>query len=217
MSYLLQINSNFELIVICNIMTQIMEENNLNPAKTEPGQPPETKSSFWEFVKYAIVALLIVIPFRIFIAQPYIVEGSSMDPTFKNADYLIVDQVSQRFEIPPRESVVIIRYPKDPSKFFIKRLIGFPGDTVSIKKGVVTIYNENNKDGITLNEPYVVYTKQEDFSQKLGANEYFVMGDNRAGSSDSRAWGTLPRNYIIGVPILRLLPLNKIGVWPGAY
>jgi signal peptidase I len=175
-----------------------------------------TKSSFWEFLRYAIIALIIVIPFRIFIAQPYIVEGLSMDPTFKNADYLIVDQLSQRFEIPGRESVVIIRYPKDPSKFFIKRLIGFPGDTVSIKAGIVTIYNEQNKDGIKLNEPYVIYTKQEDFSATLGVDEYFVMGDNRAGSSDSRAWGTLPRKYIIGVPFLRLLPLNKVAIWPGA-
>jgi signal peptidase I len=188
----------------------------MNEEIQTPTQSQSTKSSFWEFVRYAVIALLIVIPFRIFIAQPYIVEGLSMDPTFKNADYLIVDQLSQRFEVPARESVVIIRYPKDPSKFFIKRLIGFPGDTISIKNGVVTIYNENNKNGIKLSEPYVVYAKQEDFSATLGADEYFVMGDNRAGSSDSRAWGTLPRKYIIGVPFLRLLPLNKVGVWPGA-
>jgi signal peptidase I len=186
----------------------------------EENQPitgqPDKKSSFWELVKYVLVALLIVIPFRYFVAQPYVVSGSSMDPTFKDADYLIVDQLSKRFEEPKRESVIIIKYPKNPSTFFIKRLIGFPGETIEIKGGQVTVYNEQNKDGIKLSEPYIVYSKVENFSKKLGTNEYFVMGDNRAGSYDSRMWGTLPKEYIIGRPILRLLPLGKIGVWPGS-
>ena len=182
-----------------------MEENNNQ----------SSKSSFWELVQYAVIALLIVIPFRIFIAQPYIVSGSSMDPTFEDADYLIVDQLSKRFEEPKRESVIIIRYPKNSSKFFIKRLIGFPGEALEIKKGVVTIYNESNKEGLKLDESYVVYKKDENFSIKLGADEYFVMGDNRAGSSDSRVWGPLPKKYIVGRPILRLLPLDEIGLWPG--
>lgn len=173
------------------------------------------KSSFWGLIQYAIIAMLIVIPFRIFVAQPYIVSGSSMDPTFKNADYLIVDQLSQRFEELQRGAVVIIKYPKDPSKFFIKRLIGFPGDKVEIKDGQVTIYNETNKAGLKLDEPYVVYGKLEDLSKTLGPDEYFVLGDNRAGSSDSRVWGTLPHKYIVGQPIFRLLPINKIGAWPG--
>ena len=198
-----------------------MEENNPNLVKNTSDQPLDDpvqnkKSSVWELVKYAIVALIIVVPFRIFIAQPYIVSGSSMDPTFKNADYLIVDQLSKRFEDPKRESVVIIRYPKDTSKFFIKRLIGFPGETVEIKNGIVTIYNKDNKTGLKLNEPYVIYKKADNSTITLGPDEYFVLGDNRAGSSDSRVWGTLPEKYIIGVPILRLFPLNKISVWPGS-
>ncbi|KKQ77528.1 MAG: signal peptidase I [Candidatus Zambryskibacteria bacterium RIFCSPLOWO2_01_FULL_39_39] len=188
-----------------------MEENN----------NPKNGSSLWEFIRYAIIALLIVVPFRIFIAQPYVVSGSSMDPTFKDADYLIVDQISKRFEEPERGSVIIIRYPKDPSKFFIKRLIGFPGETVEIKKGRVYIENVSKESAsnetFLLDEPYVTYSKQEDFSAKLGEDEYFVMGDNRAGSSDSRIWGTLPKKYIIGRPIVRLLPLGKISVWPGLY
>ncbi len=197
------------------------EDNNSNFAKASlDKQIPEQiekPSSFWEFVKYAIVAILIVVPFRIYVAQPYIVSGASMDPTFKNGDYLIVDQISKRFEKPKRESVVIIRYPKDTSKFFIKRLIGFPGDTVEIKNGLVAIYNENNKNGLKLSEPYIVYKKDENFSAKLGVDEYFVMGDNRAGSSDSRIWGSVPKKYIIGRPFIRLLPLGKITLWPGLY
>lgn len=181
-------------------------------------QQEQTKkgSAFWEVVRYALLALIIIIPFRIFIAQPYIVEGSSMDPTFKNGDYLIVDQISKRFELPERGSVVIIRYPKDPSKFFIKRLIGFPNDRIEIKDGKVTIFNEENPEGINMDDSYVIYKKIENFSAKLQDNEYFVMGDNRAGSSDSRIWGTLPKENIIGTPILRLFPINKLGIMPGA-
>jgi len=175
----------------------------------------EKNGGFWELVKYVGVALLIVIPFRIFVAQPYVVSGSSMDPTFKDGDYLIVDQLSKRFEEPKRESVVIIRYPKDPSKFFIKRLIAFPNEQVEIKNGAVSVINEQNPNGLKIDDSYVVYKKNENFSFKLGDNEYFVMGDNRAGSSDSRSWGSLPRSDIVGRPLLRLLPLTKVDLWPG--
>ena len=189
------------------------ENNNQSPVQTttKPAQ-----SSFWEFVRYAFIALLIVIPFRIYVAQPYVVEGSSMDPTFKTGDYLIVDQLSKRFEEPKRESVIIIKYPKDPSKFFIKRLIGFPGETIEIKEGAVIVYDVNN-NSIQLNEPYVIFNKIENFSKKLGADEYFVMGDNRAGSSDSRIWGPVPKKYIIGTPVLRLFPFNEIDFHPGSF
>ncbi|NLE07427.1 MAG: signal peptidase I [Parcubacteria group bacterium] len=188
-----------------------MEENN------QIVEQPVRKSSFWELVKYAFFALIIVVPFRIFVAQPYIVSGSSMDPTFKNADYLIVDQLSKRFEEPKRESVLIIKYPKDTSKYFIKRLIGFPGETIEIKNGEVFVYNRDNENGLKLDEPYIVYKKNENFKITLGEDEYFVLGDNRAGSSDSRVWGTLPKKYIVGTPILRLLPLSEIDIWPGSF
>lgn len=175
----------------------------------------KNKSSFWEFVRYALIALAVVIPFRIFVAQPYIVSGSSMDPTFKNGDYLIVDQISKRFEEPQRGSVIILRYPKDPSKFFIKRLIAFPNEKVQITNGVVTIFNKDNPDGFKLDDSYVVNKKNENYSTELYEDEYFVMGDNRSGSSDSRAWGSLPKKNIIGRPFIRLLPLNKAVLWPG--
>lgn len=186
-----------------------MNEENQIPEQTKKINP------IWEFVKYAVIALLIVIPFRIYVAQPYIVEGASMDPTFKTGDYLIVDQLSKRFEEPKRESVVIIRYPKDPSKFFIKRLIGFPNETIKIIDGEVFIFNKENKGGIKLGEDFVVYKEHENLTIILEKDEYFVMGDNRAGSSDSRSWGPLPKKYIIGRPFLRLWPLNKMALWPG--
>ncbi len=178
----------------------------------------ETKkeSGFWELVKYGILAILIVVPFRMFVAQPYVVNGASMDPTFHDGDYLIVDQISKRFEIPDRGSVVIIRYPKDPTKFFIKRLIAFPNERVEIRQGIVYVINDTNPNGIQIDDTYVTYKKNENFSTTLKEDEYFVMGDNRAGSSDSRIWGPVTKKYIVGEPIIRLLPIQKADFYPGS-
>lgn len=188
------------------------DDNNTKPA---PENKQKESSSFWEMVRYLVIASLIVFPFRMFVAQPYIVSGSSMDPTFENGDYLIVDQISKRFSEPKRESVLIIRYPVDPSKFFIKRLIGFPNETIEIKNGIVTIFNESHPEGFSLDNSYIEHEKSDNFSIKLGDSEYFVMGDNRANSSDSRVWGPLPSEDIVGKPILRLFPIKKIGILPG--
>ncbi|MEK7642438.1 MAG: signal peptidase I [Patescibacteria group bacterium] len=174
------------------------------------------ESGFWELLQYAAIAILIVVPFRVFIAQPYIVNGSSMIPTFEDGDYLIVDQISKRFKEPERGSVIIMRYPLDRSKFFIKRLIAFPNEKLEIKNGKVYIYNNESDEPLILEEEYVKFEKKDNYSITLGGDEYFVMGDNRAGSSDSRIWGPLPRKNIIGNPILRLLPLSSVGYMPGS-
>jgi signal peptidase I len=183
-----------------------------------------SQNSFWkEIVKFTFITLVVVIPFRIYIAQPFIVSGASMDPTFYDGEYLIVDQVSKRIEPPERESVVIFRYPEDKSKFFIKRVIGLPDETVQIHDGIVTIFNEDypqdSTDGLTLDEPYVAddNKKDDDMIITLSEDEYFVMGDNRLGSFDSRAWGPVPKNLIVGRPVVRLLPIDRAGVLPGNY
>lgn len=171
---------------------------------------------FKELVKFILIVFLIVVPFRLLVAQPFIVNGASMDPTFHPGEYLIVDQISYRlFEGPQRGSVIIFRHPPEPSKFFIKRVIGLPGETLEIKSGQITVKNLERPEGFQLNETYIIHPKDDSFSIKLAEDEYFVMGDNRAGSSDSRIWGPLPRKYIIGRPIVRLFPINKIAVWPG--
>jgi signal peptidase I len=173
-------------------------------------------SSVMDIVKFAIFVAAIIIPFRIFIAQPYIVEGSSMDPTFKDGDYLIVDQVSSRFETPKRGEVIIMKYPKDPSKYFIKRVIGLPLETVVIEKGKVFIKKPGESTTTPLNEDYIAFDKPENFSTTLKESEYFVMGDNRSGSSDSRIWGPLPAENVVGRPLLRLLPVDHLGIFPGS-
>ena len=173
-------------------------------------------SVFTELLKLALVAVIIILPVRFFVAQPFIVSGDSMDPTFASGQYLIVDELSYRFEAPQRGQVIIFHYPKDTTQFFIKRIIGLPGETVSIKDGNIYI-TEVSGNTIELNEPYVKNIGNgQDMTTTLAAGQYFVMGDNRPESSDSRSWGILPSNDIVGRAFLRLLPIEKISVFPGA-
>src|SRR3989344_1306990 len=169
--------------------------------------PISTKNNFWkELIKRVFISLVIVIPFRLYIAKPFIVNGASMEPTFETGDYLIVDEISYHFNTPERGSVLVFRYPKDPSKSFIKRVIGLPGETVSISEGVVTIINTEHPNGFVLNEPYIESHRGDTLESTLGEGEYFVMGDNRLGSADSRLWGPVPKDNIVGRPIIRFYP-----------
>ena len=171
-----------------------------------------------EIVRFSLIALIIVIPIRLFIAQPFIVQGASMENTFESGEYLIVDQLTYHFEKPKRGEVVIFRYPKDVSKFFIKRVIAIPGDTITIDGNVVTITNGDNRDGVILDEPYIAAMQPNTrLTETLGEGEYFVMGDNRDASSDSRMWGILDEDKIVGRAFLRLFPFSETESWPGAY
>jgi len=181
-------------------------------------QQPHKESFLAEIIKFSLVALLIVLPVRIFVAQPFIVSGASMEATFSTGQYLIVDQLTYHFEEPQRGDVIVFRYPKDPSKFFIKRIIGIPGDIVDIKGNVVTLSNDSHPEGIVLDESYILAMAPNTIlKEKLGVQEYFVMGDNRDASSDSRMWGVLPRENIVGRAFLRLFPFPKVGIFPGNY
>ena len=173
------------------------------------------ESALKEVVIFIVLAVVIVLPIRLFVAQPFVVDGESMHPTFENADYLIVDELTYHFETPQRGDVIVFRYPGDPSIFYIKRIIGLPGETVHITKGTVMITKTNGTQ-LTLTEPYaVVDDATYSGTTTLGAGQYFVMGDNRPESSDSRVWGPLPAQNIIGRVYLRLLPANEIGILPG--
>jgi len=179
--------------------------------------PPRSEHPLLEIIRFSLLALIIVIPIRMFIAQPFIVSGASMQDTFNSGEYLIVDQVSYRFHEPARGDVVIFRYPKDPAKFFIKRVIGIPGDTISINGTVVTITNANHPTGFILNEPYVASMRGNAMLEEtLGEREYFVMGDNRDQSSDSRVWGVLKEERIVGRALVRLFPPQTFDYLPGA-
>ncbi|MFA6006270.1 MAG: signal peptidase I [Candidatus Paceibacterota bacterium] len=167
-----------------------------------------------EVIKFFVLALVIVLPIRAYVAQPFIVSGTSMVPTFEDGQYLIIDELSYRFHEPARGDVIIFKYPLDPSKFFIKRVIGLPGETVTIKNGDVSITEAGGKT-ITLDQSYVKFPRVDSEISILGKDEYWVMGDNRSASSDSRSWGAITREHIVGVAALRLFPLSGISVLPG--
>ncbi|HEX8993824.1 MAG TPA: signal peptidase I [Candidatus Paceibacterota bacterium] len=177
----------------------------------------ERKENFFvELLKFILIALAIVIPVRLFIAQPFIVSGASMEPTFHTGEYLIIDELSYRFHEPQRDDVIIFRYPRNPSEFFIKRVIGLPGETVHISNDSVSITEQNGTTTV-LSEPYLVNRGNgADQTVTLGSDQYFVMGDNRPDSSDSRYWGPVPASDLIGHVMLRLLPVSSLGLWPGS-
>lgn len=162
----------------------------------------------WEVMKIIIVALLIVIPIRCFIFQPFLVRGQSMEPTFSNSDYLIVDEISYQFNDPQRGDVIVFKAPTYPSQSFIKRIIGLPGEEVLIEDGSIKIIEEGNE--ILLDESEYAYGNTGgDIHVFLNDNQYFVLGDNRGSSYDSRRWGALPEENIIGKVFLRAWPFSS--------
>ena len=170
-----------------------------------------------EVVKFVVLAVIIVVPIRVYVAQPYIVSGSSMYPTFKNGEYLVVDQLTYRFTEPQHGDVVVFRFPNNPSQFFIKRIIGLPGETVRIENGKLFIARGEGdaRVEIPVAEPYAGPGGFESKTLALGDNEYFVMGDNRSASLDSRSWGPLSRDLIRGRALVRLFPVTATSLFPG--
>jgi signal peptidase I len=173
----------------------------------------------WDFLKIVLIALVIILPIRYFIFQPFIVSGSSMEPNFQNGQYLIIDELSYHFSPPARGQVIVLKYPRDTKQYFIKRIIGLPGERIKVDNGRVTIFNAQHPDGVALNEAYLPnqgLTYPHDTiliggtkTLTLGTNEYFMMGDNRLASSDSRDWGVLPAKDIVGKVFIRALPVNE--------
>ena len=168
-------------------------------------------SFIWEISKIVIIALLIVIPIRYFIFQPFFVKGQSMEPNFQNSDYLIIDEISYRFLEPERGEVIVFKYPNNLSQRYIKRIVGLPGETVEVREGKVIILADDQS--WILNES--IYLSQSiqtpgDIRISLEENEYFVLGDNRTASFDSRKWGALPREDIIGKVIFRAWPMSAL-------
>lgn len=164
-------------------------------------------SFFWEILKIIIIALVIVVPIRYFLFQPFIVRGASMEPSFHSGDYLIIDEISYRFWQPQRGEVIVFKYPKAPSQRYIKRIIGLPGEIIEIKEGQIFVSRDNETqvldESFYFPEPLIT---PGNISMSLTENEYFVLGDNRAFSSDSRHWGSLAGEYIIGRAFFRAWP-----------
>lgn len=167
-------------------------------------------------VRFGLITLAIVVPVRFFIAEPFIVSGSSMEPTFKNSDYLIVDRLSYKtIKEPSRYDVIIFKYPQNPSKYFIKRIIGLPGEIIELKGKEIIIKNTAITDGFNIDQSYIKNFSSDNATYTLDKDQYFVMGDNRTASSDSRVWGPLKRDLIVGRALFRLFPLQAISIFPG--
>lgn len=170
--------------------------------------------AFVENVLYIAAAIILAVLIQSFVIRPFIVSGASMDPNIENGQYLLIDEISYRIHAPQRGDVIVFRAPPEPSKYYIKRIIGLPGETVQITGGRVTIFNTAYPKGILLDESYLTHHQSDTLTTKVPDGEYFVMGDNRAASYDSRGWGTLPEKEIRGRALLRLLPITTIDYLP---
>lgn len=170
-------------------------------------------SFFWELLKAFILAMVIIVPIRYFVVQPFFVRGSSMEPNFHDGEYLVIDQLSYRFREPKRGEVIVFRYPQDHTKFFIKRVIGLPGEDIQVNDGRVIISNVAYPNGAEVDESKYLAPGVRTGGQiniHLNRGEYFILGDNRSASSDSRSWGAVHRDEIIGRSWIRLWPLSRI-------
>lgn len=171
-----------------------------------------------EFLKIVVISLVIILPIRYFIIQPFYVKGASMEPTFHDHQYLIIDEIGYRFNEVKRGDIVVFRYPQNPQEYFIKRIIGLPGEKIEIRDGSIYIYNDNYPEGFVLDESAYLADniKTYDLSGEivtLRSGEYFVLGDNRNASKDSRSFGAVNKSFLTGRVMFRGWPFNQITVF----
>ncbi len=195
------------------------------------GETGESVGGFmYEVIKMFVLALVIIVPIRIFLFQPFIVRGASMEPNFSEKEYLIINEFGYKYvdlfdgaiTVKPRKDlfrgdIIVFREPVgDHKDFYIKRVIGVPGETVEVADGQVVIYNSENPDGFVLDENAYLPQKRKTLGMvkyTLAEDQYFVLGDNRNASSDSRRFGPITKNDVIGKVLLRAFPLNKVGLY----
>lgn len=171
-----------------------------------------------------IISVVIIVKIaQVYVIQPFIVDGGSMLPTFHNREFLLVDKFSYLVGEPKRGDVMIFKLYEGGAtpytgKHLIKRVIGLPGERIVVRNGVTTIYNKENPDGFQLDENFIVYKDlQKNVDVTLDNDHYFVMGDNRAQSYDSRDWGPLEKENIKGQVLFRVYPFAAASYEPGRY
>jgi len=213
---------NNKIILSCMRLTYRQSDS----PKKQPGEKKEdvipsfaqsSRGFIFEIVKIVLIALAVIIPIRYFLFQPFYVRGASMEPSFHDSEYLIIDEITYRFSEPQRGDVVVIRNPQNHSEFFIKRIIGLPGETLEIGDGQVVVVNTSRPRGVALKEPYLEEGMQTSGSKRvpLANDEYYVLGDNRAVSLDSRTFGPLGRKFIVGRAWLRVWPFDEFTHFTG--
>lgn len=204
----------------------------VNNSNSEESAPPNastsarnshfntTPKSSWlrEIAEFALIVVLVVLPIRYFIAEPYIVTGVSMADTYATGHYLIINKFEHKIGDIDRGDVLVFQSPVEKDKFYIKRVIGLPGETISIRDEQVYITTEaSSNEELLLEEPYASSATYGTTRMDLADDEYFMMGDNRLESFDSRSWGALHESNIRGEPMIRLYPFGQIDVMPGRF
>ena len=165
-----------------------------------------------ELIKVAVLAGITIALVRYYLFKPFYVKGASMEPNFYDHEYLIIDELSYRFRPIQRGEVIVFRYPANPKEYFLKRVVGLPGERVKVAEGRVTVYNEAHPEGVAIDESYLakdLLTIGEKITI-LGGNQYFVLGDNRPNSFDSRRFGPIDGTIIVGRAWLRGWPLSRL-------
>lgn len=165
----------------------------------------------FEVFQIAVLAIVMIVAIRFFVIKPFVVQGASMEPNFHDADYLIIDEISYRMHPANRGDVVVFHPPGNESQYYIKRVIGLPGETVKIQDGEIWITNDAHPNGFQVHEDYIHEFTQANVNLRIGLDEYFVMGDNRDSSLDSRSFGPVPKDHITGRVWFRGLPISHLG------
>ncbi|MFZ2190218.1 MAG: signal peptidase I [Candidatus Magasanikiibacteriota bacterium] len=180
-------------------------------SETEKGFLAKTSLFFLELIKIVILAAITIGLVRYFLFKPFYVKGQSMEPNFYESDYLIIDELSYRFREPERGEVIVFRAPVDKKEFYLKRILGLPGERVKVGDGKVVVYNNDYPQGILVDEYYLTESTPGSTMTTLGSDQYFVMGDNRDASYDSRRFGPIDKNDVVGRAWVRGWPFTRVG------
>ncbi len=179
---------------------------------TSPG--PTLGTKIIEFIQTLVIFAAVGTAIYLFIAQPHKVSGSSMFPTLHTGDYIITNKIDYRFNEPEKGQIIVFKNPREESQDFIKRIMAVPGDTIKVQDGHIYL------NGKVLDEPYLdpsVVTLPGSFLREgeeilVPVGRYIVIGDNRMASSDSREWGFITKEEIIGKAFLRYWPIKSFGI-----
>lgn len=196
----------------------ISDQPDANPEGEFPRLIKSGASFVLEVIKTVLISVAIIVLIRYFLFKPFYVRGASMEPTYENNEYLIINEIDYRFHAPKRGDVIVFRFPRDPSQYFIKRVIGLPGETVTVRGGAVTIINDSHPESFVLDESRYLSNDVMTFGDTtvtLDQSHYFVLGDNRQASLDSRSdiVGPIPRADIIGRTWFRVWPPRRMSTF----
>jgi signal peptidase I len=169
---------------------------------------------FLELIKVVVLAGITIILVRHFLFKPFYVKGASMEPNFYDHEYLIIDELTYRFREPQRGDVIVFKYPENPQEYFLKRIIGLPGERIKVSEGQVIVYNSEHPEGLAVQESYLqgVLTGGEK-TVSLTDDQYYVLGDNRPNSYDSRRFGAINKAAIVGRAIIRGWPFSRATIF----